>query len=406
MVKIGKIFLWILVFAAAAIPAVFMDHVYGYLPLLFLVILIGSSVACMQVIKAGVSVQSEFTDHTCERGKAVQVGFRIENRSFLLCPKASANIHISDLFGGEDAVMDTYFTMAPRDHTKFAFDMDMPHVGVYQVGLKQMEVYDLLGVFRKKLPVDGLFEVYCKPVIYPIEENEFSQEAQAVSNRDTKQTMSTGTDYTGVRDYAMGDPMKQIHWKLSAHSLNYMTKLFDSSQQTNFAVILDFAAQKNKDREELMDLNDCLIETALSLVDAIARQHTEYALLYGSKDNEIKRKMPKGRENDLELIQDFAFIMPDVPSTFPDAERIVQEEGRRSNRSTNLLVCTSYVTDALIQELLRVKRQRRSPMLYYIIPAGKSSREIQDLKAPLRQFEEASVPYRLITTAVQERGGQ
>lgn len=402
----GKALLWILVFALSGLPAVFMNHVYGYLPVLFLAFLLLLSAIGLQLIKAGVSVESDFAGCECERGKAVQIGFSIANRSFLLCPKATAHVYISDLFGGDDAVMDTFFTMAARDSTRFSFDMDMPHIGVYQVGLKGIDIYDFLGIFRRKLPVSGNFQVYSKPKVHDMDEVGFSMEAQAESVRNTNQVFSQGSDYTGVRDYALGDPIKQIHWKLSAHTSNYMTKIFDSSRQTDFTVILDFAAGGGGSREEWMDINDCLIETALSLLDAISRQHTEYALLYSGKDGEVRRKIPKGREDDLELIQDFAFIHPGAPLSFPDAGQIIREEGSRSNRSTNLLVCTSHVTDALVQELLQVKRQRRSPMLFYIIPAKKNRREVEDMKAPLRRLEEADIPYRMVSTAAQERSGE
>jgi uncharacterized protein (DUF58 family) len=391
------------VFGIAAVPAVFMNSIYGYLPVLFLALLVLLSLLGLQMMKSKISVESDFSDCECERGKSVKIGFHIANRSFLLCPKVVAKIYVSDLFGKEDGLLDTYFTMIPKDSTEFGFDMDMPHIGVYQVGLKEVEVFDFTGFFKKTLPIRGEFEVYSKPRRYDIEETQFSQEAQAEAMQDTKQAIVNGSDYTGVREYTLGDSMKTIHWKLSAHSRDYMTKIYESSRQTDFAVVLDFAATKNKDSEVLMDLNDCLIETALSLVTAISRQHTRISLIYCNKDMQVMSKTALSQENDMDLVKDFAVITPEPTAEFPDAAALVQEESSRANRSTNLIVCTSRVTEELVQELLRVKRQRRSPMLYYIVPAGLNSREQENLKAPLRQLEEASVTCHMVTTAAVER---
>lgn len=399
----AKIIVWAAAFAAAALPAVYLNSIFGYFPVLFMAFLVITSAISMQRLRSGISVHSDFTDRECERGKDVGIGLKIYNRRRILCPKASAHIFISDLFGKEDAGQHTLFTMPPKEDTEFEFDMAMPHIGVYHAGVKDVQVYDFTGFFKKTIAVDGDFEVYCRPRVYDLDELLHIEQAEANANRETRVLLAGGSDYSGVRDYAIGDSMKYIHWKLSAHSQGYMTKLYESSRQTDYAVILDFAAFANNDAEELMDVNDCLIELALSVITEVAKQHTGYALIYCNKDKASSRRTPKGREDDLELVRDFSVITPDPPAGFLDAAMLVEEESSMSNRAANLIVCTSRVTDELVQQLLRVKRQGRSPMLLYVVPAGKNSREIEKLKYPLRHLEEASVAYELVSTAVNTR---
>jgi uncharacterized protein (DUF58 family) len=261
-----------------------------------------------------------------------------------------------------------------------------------------LEIYDFFGFFKKNVPVSGDFEVYVKPRIYDIGELSEDEIVLAESSQDTRMTVANGTDYVGVREYEMGDSMKQIHWKLSAHSLGYMTKLQESSREKNFSVILDFAAEKNSDREVLMDLQDSLIETSLSLIDAISKRHTLYSLIYCNKDQQIVRTTPKGREDDLVLLKSFSVITEEPDSSYPDAARMLQEEGSQSNRSTNVMVCTSRVTEELIQELLRIKRHRRSPVLYQIVPAGYNSKQVRSLLQALQQLDEAGIAHHFIYT--------
>ncbi len=211
--------------------------------------------------------------------------------------------------------------------------------------------------------------------------------------------MPNGLDYIGVRDYEPGDPMKQIHWKLSAHTLSYLTKLSESTRQSEYVVALDFSANE-ADREELMDLYDALIETAFSLLEELSRREVTYSLIYLDKDGELRRSVPRGRETDMEFIRRFGLITPDPDPDYTDGARIVQEEAGMPNRSTNLLVCSSRVTTDLIQELISVKQQRRSPELYLIYPERLTQREREDLTAPLRLLDEAKIPWHPVSTAV------
>lgn len=396
--KVLKGIAGLFVFLAVLLPAVYTSSVYGYFPALFLLFSLLLSFICLQIAGKKILIESDFKNSECERGKQVSLGLSITNCSRIMCPGAAAGLFISDLFGLEDAVKKVYFTLTPGEKNQFGFDMDMPHIGLYHVGINNMEILDFFGVFRKKIPLAKEFDVYVTPRIIPLEDRIKATHTTAEASRDTRNIVRNGMDYTGVREYEIGDSMKQIHWKLSAHSLTYMTKLQESSRQMDFSVILDFAAEPNTDRNTLMDLNDCLIETALSLVDNIARHHTSYSLLYCNKNLQISRITPKGREDDLTMLRDFCVITPDPDEHYPDASFILQEEGSRSNSSSNVLVCTSRVTEALIQELLSVKQQKRNPVLYQIVPAGFSVKQLRPLETALARLEEAGIGHCFIYT--------
>lgn len=396
--RILKVLLGLIVFLLLCLPAVYTNSVYGYVPPIFIGILALVSFIAMYYIGKHIEVSSNFVNGTCERGKNVSVGLAIFNHSFLLCPKAIANIFISDGFGGVSALTKTYFTMAPKEKADFGFDLDMPHIGVYHVGVRDLEIYDFFGFFKKQVKVNGEFEVYVKPKIYDIGELNEDENVLAESNQDTRMTVMNGTDYVGVREYEMGDSMKQIHWKLSAHSMGYMTKLQESSREKDFCVVLDFATEKNSEVEQLLDLQDALIETSLSLIEYISKNHTTYSLIFCDKNKQVVRMTPKGREDDVMLIQNFSPITQIEDATYPDASQILQDEGSRANRSTHVFVCTSRVTRELIQELLRIKRQRRSPVLYQIVPAGFDSKKIRSLLQNLQQLDEAGIPHYFIYT--------
>lgn len=402
--KMKNIFIlvvWIVVLAAALLPARYINRAYGYLAFFFLLFLLLFSLLILALLRRNITVSSNIEDQQniqCMRGTPVDLNLKIENRTPFFCSHARAGFYISDLFGNADSFTETDFTIAGRSESRFDFDMDMRHIGVYRVGLKDLQIYDMFGAFRRQVPIRGEFDVYVQPRIRSMEELVVEEEVLLESNIDTRNTVANGTDYVGVREYTPGDSMKQIHWKLSAHSLGYMTKLSESSRQSDFAVIVDFAAYE-ADREELMNLYDTLVETAFSVLEELSHREVTYSLIYCDRQHEVRRSIPKGRENDMEYVRRFEVITPNPKADFPDAAQMMQLEEKMPNRSTNLIVCTSRITPELIREMVSVKHQKRSPELYFIIPERLTQRERDDLTAPLRQLDEAGIAWHLTTTS-------
>lgn len=393
--------LWLVVVAAVLLPARYINNVFGYLAFFFLALLIGLSVLILWNLKRKISIASDVADMAniqCMRGEPVALNLKIQNKSLFFCPHAKAGFYISSLFGDVDSLMESDFTIAGRSDSRFDFDMDMKHIGVYQVGLKNMRIYDMFGFFHMDVPIKGDFEVYVKPRIYAMEDLKVEEEVLLDASRDTRNAVPNGMDYIGVREYTPGDSMKQIHWKLSAHSRDYMTKLSENSRQSDFAVLLDFAANQ-AEQEELMDLYDTLVETAFSLLEELSHREVTYSLIYCDKQQEMRRSIPKGRENDMEYIRRFGVITPEPDPDYPDGTELLSQESRMPNRSTNLILCTSRVTTEMIQQLLSIKQQKRSPELYLIIPQRLTQREREDVMAPLRTLDDARIPWHSVSTA-------
>jgi uncharacterized protein (DUF58 family) len=361
------------------------------------------SLVSLWSVSRGLTVEAEREDVQCQRGESVDVALKLKNRSPLCCPRAVAYLTISDLFGQNDSVRPVHFTLGGRAAVDLSFGMEMTHIGCYSIGLDHVEVWDLLGLFRRRVSVSGRFTAVVTPRRRAVDELSLADDPAAESVRETGVSVLGGTDYTGVRGYALGDPMKQIHWKLSAHTREYVTKLQESNFQKEFCVLLDFAAGKNPDGEQLMDLNDCLIETALSLVHAVRAQDAGCSLLYSDREHTVERVTAPEQEDDEELIRSFAGITSEPGADFPDACQLLRQEAQASSRSGNVLLVTCRVTNELVQELIRTKQQRRSPALWCVVPAAWSARQVETACQPLKQLEDAGIPYFTVSTAVNQQ---
>ncbi len=162
------------------------------------------------------------------------------------------------------------------------------------------------------------------PRLYPADELRLEEKLPTESRNLSKNAVNDGFDYTGVREYALGDPMKRIHWKLSAHSSAYMTRVTESSRKNDLTVVLDLVPAP-LNREVLPYVYDSLVETALSLIEQAKSKDIEYScfssVVTGNRQGHAERRAGL-RESD----PDAARILHGPGSVLPDGAEILDKE--------------------------------------------------------------------------------
>lgn len=392
-----RIVLAIIVVGLTILPAIYTNSLYGYLPILTFIIACIISYVFLLVIRRGIVVDSSSNSREVLRGLNVPMNISVTNQTWFICPKAQAKIFINNLFGNTDSEELVTFTLASKNQASFSFDLDMNHIGMYEVGIHDIIIYDFFGIFKMKVPVEEMMNVCVMPRMREINELEESSQAFMESSQETRMTVTNGMDYVGVREYELGDPMKQIHWKLSAHSLGYMTKLQESNRELEYSVILDFVSIEEKNQEILMDLNDTLIETAFSILDHLSKKYTSYFLIYYSRDKYTKKVSPKGRDNDKEYIQDFVTIGSKSQVDYPDAHALLEQEASQG-QSSRIVICTSYVNDQLVDKIIQLNQQSKEVQLFYIVPIEYHNKKIRQLEQMLYSLDEAGISYYYVPT--------
>ncbi len=395
----GRWLALLIVLALAALPAVFLSDAAAYLPALVLLALGLLSLISLLILRASLRVSAGGGAVQCRRGERARIALTIENRAAVLCPCAAARVYVSDPLGAHSRTRDVRFAIGGRGRVELDLSMELDHVGCFRLGIERVELRGFFGIVRLGVPVGASLEAVVTPRVRALDALRSPDDALTETAAETGITTAGGSDYTGVRAYALGDPMKLIHWKLSAHSREYVTKLRESSRRQEFAVILDLAAPA-MERERLLDLGDCLVETALSLIAEASSLDAGFSLLYADRAGAPARAMPAGEEDAAELVRALAPVTPEPDAAFPDAYQLLRQEGQGLNRSGTVAVVTARITDALVEELLLVRSaQRRSPMLFFVVPAEWSRREVERASAPLRRLDGAEIPYLVVSTA-------
>lgn len=388
---IRKIFLYLPLLFLSALPAIYTNSPVGYIPCLFIILATLVSLAYAFLLTKSYSQLEASATQSCTRNSSLEFEVSICNRSFLIFPKVRAYFYINDLFGKEISVTCSDFTISSFEKKSFSFDVKFEHIGTYCIGLKAVKLYDLFGIFSFTCRNTFDNNVYVKPKLFEItslnikSSNGIQSISSAVKSRNEK------SDYEGVRDYVPGDAIKNIHWKLSAHTINYMTRTFENYASSSISLYINFYAP-DYPSESLMFVYDALVESVFSIANYIIFSGQEVELVYSEKDTVITAA-PKEYYDLEHTVMDFPVISP--KNNYSLAELIVSHAAHRID-TDNIIVFTTAVDNELIYELINIKNLGKHPALFYVEPQDNSKNNEHEM---LSFLSKAAIPYYTIASA-------
>ena len=129
--------------------------------------------------------------------------------------KAAGLSHIKFTASITDAMTDsktsTLYSVFDRGTTKIPIDTS--HCGAFTYKITDLRVYDLFGFFFTRRKADRTCEVLVRPVpCMPA----FMPNSMGVKARLLRKAKAPTSEIYDIRDYTQGDPVKSIHWKMSA----------------------------------------------------------------------------------------------------------------------------------------------------------------------------------------------
>lgn len=153
------------------------------------------------------------------------------------------NVSITDNMGGTTKNVIIY----THDNGISKIPIDTSHCGAYTYKITKLVIYDLLGFFHFRLGVRSNNEILVKPVpsIPDIMPNMYGFKA-----KNLRKSNNSSSDLYDIREYEKGDPIKSIHWKISAKKDKLFVKEPLEEYGGHSRVILKLAEDR-----ELMDLH-------------------------------------------------------------------------------------------------------------------------------------------------------
>ena len=374
----------------------------GWVPFLSAVLAIAGAFAYLQVVKAKLAFSEASDMRDCERDSDVRFTVRFDNASPLFVFRVEAFFYISDLYGNIASEASTTFALSPHESLDLGFSTKFEHIGTYTAGLDRIVVEDFLGLFSATVRNGRRREVSVVPKLQPIDDIRFSADAMQETTKAAKSHAADSLDYSHVREYVPGDPLKAIHWKLSARSDHYLTRLYEVCTNPGVAVVLDFFGPSDE-AGELMAMFDCVVEAGLSISKHAREKGMDAELLYVDKRGDAQR-LPSWSKEDLpRLVGEMPRMSRDARLAH-EAAGILNDQISSRYGQNNLVICSANLDSEMVSLAVEAKLRRRSPLFVAVVPRKLTGRALDAYVKPLSKLDASDIPYLVLSSANDLRG--
>lgn len=171
-----------------------------------------------------------------EKEKAARCVLSVENRSFIPAAHAELSLSIRNVFTGEEEKIRLNLPSEPgrRKETEFLFQSGC--CGRIEFDCDEIRIYDFFGLLGigRKTAIHETRLIFPKtfPLKVALTGGENPGESSEVTSSFRKG--SNLTEPLQIREYAEGDNVRQIHWKLTERTGRYM--VLDPSLEMNYAL--------------------------------------------------------------------------------------------------------------------------------------------------------------------------
>lgn len=206
-----------LVIALAAQWFYLFENNTGTRALLFTVLLLPAVSALLLYLPRARPAAELALPETARRGEAAEGMLRLKNGGKIHVLRISCELAIQNLLTGERAVVSVETAVRAGKTAAVPFTFTAAHTGKLAVSLENVRAMDFLGLFSRRLSAAAEGTVTVPPVLRPVA-LELAESADALADAQTYSSRKPGYDPSEtfrIREYVPGDPIRQIHWKLS-----------------------------------------------------------------------------------------------------------------------------------------------------------------------------------------------
>ena len=158
--------------------------------------------------------------------KETPVGYEImlANDGFLPYPHVEADVLYPSRDGVRCEARRVSFSLAPYGVFRINENAVFHYRGSYDIGVKDIYVYDVLKMFRIRLRQDNLRPVFVMPRRLALPDDGEGAASEINTTEVRNMQGSDRTELTEIKEYQMGDGLRDIHWKLSSKTQDLMVK--------------------------------------------------------------------------------------------------------------------------------------------------------------------------------------
>jgi len=345
--------------------------------LLSLLIAIAWGLAYVSVRTAEKSVQvSHGLNNTkVNRGDSVAMEVSVSHKSILPIAPVSLKMRATS----NTPAGTIHLTELGHRKQKVAYRFNAEHVGAMFPGVESFTVSDVFGLFKKEhKPEHAGNELLVLPVPFDVEPLTFAAGDMGVETM--KRAMEDPSSPSDFRSYQPGDPLKRIHWKMSARKQEIIIRQFDEPALPDALVLMDTATPslpEGIDPLKMGYLQDAVLETVASVVNCqISHENPVRLPIVGDRPMEYHGTMGLPI-----LLEELARVTFNETEKF---ERVIMMQMNDLRKTGAVVIVTTRLTSVLVDLIGRMKRMGPNVRLYLITFRPKDG-SLQGLVGRLQQ---------------------
>ena len=164
--------------------------------------------------------------------------------------KLSVNLNIKNIFH-EEYYTNHFELLLGESHIEMKLPLDKTKLGKYVVDKQTFILSDFLGLFKKRIDK----EVFSEMIQYP--NLDYSAHDHKVNDEVTAYQANKSDDYD-IREYRIGDSLKDIHYKMSYKLSTYMIKERHKNRGNHISVYLDLSGNNEECERVFVYLNQLI----------------------------------------------------------------------------------------------------------------------------------------------------
>lgn len=235
-------------------------------------------------------------------GQPVGYYFVLQNEDWFAFSGISVRM-FSDFSYVEELPENTEYELLPGENCKYETKLVCKYRGEYEVGIEDILITDFLGLFQMHCAVDGTKKAIVVSRLVKVKELKSIADISALVQWEARNMM---TEYDVItRDYAAGDPLKQIHWKATAREQKLKVRTKIGEEKQGVALIFD-TERYEEDIKKYLPLENKLLEIVLAVGFFMADKNVPVSFYYSQ--HTPKEKKVAGMNDFDELYQQIAGI--------------------------------------------------------------------------------------------------
>lgn len=231
----------------------------------------------------------------------------LENPGIIPVALTELEINCENLRTGETDSTTIQLSPGPKSRKEIDFEVQSGHAGRYRISVSNAVIMDPLMLGSKEVKYEGSRFITVMPEIIDMHMSYATDAALLENNRASYARRGEDPgDVRGIRDYVAGDPVRNIHWKLSEKVDKLLVKELGTPIADQFLVILGNSGDKSNDPDSL----ETIASVFTSLIETLRQDNVSLTIAWSDamSGRAVIRKI--NDEEDLRLAADEYLASP------------------------------------------------------------------------------------------------